>query len=109
MQRIRAGQPTVFRDNDSIECYLFNSHSCGEVVDVNFLFRLPKDEKRKLWILTDEALVDARWNQKRHHWFVVLAGSPAKVTASYQWKKDRNARVYYTSNWEWEEIVAAFR
>jgi hypothetical protein len=59
--------------------------------------------------LTDEALVDASWNYRGYPWFIVLAASPNKVKTSNQWKKDRNAARHYTTNWEWHEIVAAFR
>jgi len=102
-----AGQPTAFRNNDS-DCYLFDSISHGSETDANFLFHLPKDRKKALWLLTDGALTDERWNKKNHNWFVVLAASPAKMQASKQWKKDRNAGVRYMTNWGWDEIVAAF-
>ena len=108
MRRILAGQPTVYRSNDSC-CYLFDSDANGSETDANSLFHLPGDRKRALWILTDEALADAGWYRKDHGWFVVLAASPAKIKASRQWEKDRNVGSRYMGNWGWDEIVAAFR
>ena len=107
MRRLQAGQATVFRVNDS-ECYLFDDNFHGSRIDANFLFDLSSVQKKDLWILTDEALEDARWNKKSHYWFVVLAVSPAKVKGSNQWVKERNALIRYIRNWEWDEIVAAF-
>ncbi|KAG0127480.1 hypothetical protein HOY82DRAFT_541919 [Tuber indicum] len=106
VRRLLAGQPTVFRSNDS-HCYLFDSNSNGSKTDANSLFDLPEDRKRALWILTDEALTDGVWNDS-HSWFVVLAASPAKMKASRQWEKDRNVASRYMTNWGWDEIVAAF-
>ncbi|KAG0126292.1 hypothetical protein HOY82DRAFT_581112 [Tuber indicum] len=105
--RLLAGQPTVFRNNDS-RCYLFDSDSNGRETDANYLFHLPQDRKRTFWILTDGALTDESWNKKGHGWFVVLVASPAKIKASHQWAKDRNVALRYMSNWKWEGIVATF-
>ncbi|KAG0633397.1 hypothetical protein HOY80DRAFT_896565 [Tuber brumale] len=107
VRRLLAGQPTAFRRNDN-DCYLFNRDSNGSKTDANSLFDLPKDQKKALWILTDGALTNERWNMKGHGWFVVLAASPAKIKASRQWVKDRNVASRYMTNWKWEEIVAAF-
>ncbi|KAG0640762.1 hypothetical protein HOY80DRAFT_1115969 [Tuber brumale] len=107
VRRLLEGQPTAFRIDDNI-CYLFDSSSNGVKTDANCLFGLPEDRKKGLWILTDGVLTGARWNMMNHGWFVVLAASPAKVGASNQWKKDRNVASRYMSNWEWDEIIAAF-
>ncbi|RPB01931.1 hypothetical protein L873DRAFT_1842102 [Choiromyces venosus 120613-1] len=82
--------------------------SHGRKTDVNSLFDLPDHQKEELWILTDEALEDAGWNDKGHSWFVVLAASPAKIRGLWQWEKDRKVGSRYMSNWGWGEIVAAF-
>ncbi|PUU81807.1 hypothetical protein B9Z19DRAFT_970635 [Tuber borchii] len=108
VRRISASQATAVRINDS-ECYLFNANSHGRKTDASTLFALPDKEKRMLWILTGECIDDARWYNNGHGWFVVLAASPAKVTASRQWVKERNPGVWYMKNWQWDEIVAAFR
>jgi len=107
VRRLLAGQATVFRVNDS-DCYLFDHEFHGSKIDANFLFDLSSDQKKALWILTDEALEDARWNKKDHEWFVVLAVSPAKVKGSNQWVKERNPLIRYIRNWGWDETVAAF-
>ncbi|PWW76595.1 hypothetical protein C7212DRAFT_343976 [Tuber magnatum] len=84
----------------------YNSNSIK--TDANYRFDLPEYQKKRLWILTDEALTDAGWNMKGHSWFVVLAASLTKVKASRQWEKDRDVALRYTSNWGWDEIVATF-
>ncbi|CUS10112.1 unnamed protein product [Tuber aestivum] len=106
-QKLLAGQPTAFRTDDD-ECYLFDSSSNRIKTNANYLFDLPKDQKKGLWILTDKALGVARWNKKNHSWFVVLAASPLKVKASNQWKKNRNVASRYMGNWGWDEIIVAF-
>ncbi|PWW79778.1 hypothetical protein C7212DRAFT_340500 [Tuber magnatum] len=82
-----------------------NSHHIK--TNANYLFYLPEDQKKGLWILTDKELTDTRWT-KSHAWFVVLAASLVKAKASNQWKKDRNVALHYMDNWGWDEIVAAF-
>lgn len=77
-------------------------------MDAKTLFKLNEEEKRKLWILTDESLTNPNWT-RIFSWFVVLAASPVKVKASRQWQKARNVGVYYMNTWGWYEIVAAFR
>jgi len=59
------------------------------------------DENQKLWILSNRALVDQRWNlnNKTQDWVVVQVALPAKVTALSQWEMDRDAVAYYISNW----------
>ncbi|KAG0127479.1 hypothetical protein HOY82DRAFT_613447 [Tuber indicum] len=42
--------------------WLVNQHK----TDANYLFNLPEDRKRALWILTDGALTDEIWNEKKH-------------------------------------------
>ena len=106
-RRLLDGQPTVYRRSDG-KCYLFSEWSKGREVNLEFLSTLSDNEKRELWILSDEALVDPEWNSD-HPWFVVLAVSPQKVKASRQWEKDRNCGAHYMNSWGWDEIFAAFR
>ena len=107
-RRLLAQRPTVYRRGDD-ECYLFSERSKGWKISLDFLCALSDDEKRDLWILTDNALVHAEWDFKIHPWFVVLAAAPRSITESRQWGKDRNPYVRYMRNWEWHEIFAAFR
>ena len=107
VRRLLVGRPTVYRKNDG-KCYLFSEWSKGREVNLEFLSTFSDSEKRELWILSDEALVDPEWNWS-NPWFVVLAASPQKVQASRQWEKDRNCGTHYMRNWEWDEIFAAFR
>ncbi|RPA92478.1 hypothetical protein L873DRAFT_1861613 [Choiromyces venosus 120613-1] len=99
----------VHQEFETIERELWevvDSHSSK--TDANSLFDLPNNQKKALWILMDEKLEDAGWNDKGHGWFVVQADSPKKVQNSWQWEKDRKVRSRYMSNWGWCEIVAAF-
>ncbi|RPB03463.1 hypothetical protein L873DRAFT_1860351 [Choiromyces venosus 120613-1] len=105
--RILAGQPTIFRRNDS-HYYLFDSNSHGSKTDANSLFDLSQDQKRVLWILTDGVLEGEGWNDKGHSWFGVLAVSPKNLRGSRKWVKDRNVGSRNMRKWEWDEIVAAF-
>ncbi|RPA90258.1 hypothetical protein L873DRAFT_1879937 [Choiromyces venosus 120613-1] len=77
--KILEGQPTIFRCNDCL-CYLFDSDSKGSKTDAYSLFDLPKNQKKALWILTDEKLENAGWNMKCHSWFVMQVASPKKLT-----------------------------
>lgn len=86
----------------------FDDHSHGEKVDVDTLFELDEDTKRKLWILTDQDLTNPDWGVSDHSWFLVLAASPKKISSSKQWERERNASRYYIGNWNWDEIFAAF-
>ncbi|RPA91002.1 hypothetical protein L873DRAFT_1831533 [Choiromyces venosus 120613-1] len=81
----------------------------GSETDTYSLFHLPENQKKALWILTDEKLENAGCNEKGHSLFVVQVASPKKVHKSWQWEKDRNVGSRYMSNWGWGEIVAAFR
>jgi len=108
VRRLLRSQPTVYRRGDDC-CYIFQEDTAGIMVDARHLFGLPGDQKRKLWILTDETLDNPQWQDGTHEWFVILAASPKKVRDSKQWAKDRNIGVRYMSNWGWEEIFAAFR
>ncbi|KAG0136176.1 hypothetical protein HOY82DRAFT_599336 [Tuber indicum] len=63
VQWLVKAQPTAFRINNC-KCYLFDEMG------------------------SDDKLTDAGWNCQTNTWFVVLAASPAKVKASYQWVKD---------------------
>ncbi|KAG0137545.1 hypothetical protein HOY82DRAFT_575992 [Tuber indicum] len=96
-----AGQPSSVRRllTSQPTCYLFDSISHGSETNANYLFHLPEDQKKIPWILTDGALTDERWNKKNHSWFMVLAASPAKITASRQWQQDRNVGSCYMTNW----------
>jgi len=107
-RRLLNHQPTVYRINDDL-CFLFNDKTQGEKISLGSLFALTKDEKRKIWILTDEALTHPIWNNKAESWFTILGASPAKVRLSYQWQKERNPGVRYIRPWSWEDIYAAYR
>ena len=78
---------------------------------MKFLFDLNDDDKRRLWILTDEPLVKVQWARIYTPWFVVLAisMSPREAESSGRWENERNSGVRYMRNWEWHEIFAAFR
>lgn len=108
MRRINAGLPTAFRISDS-RCYLFTDKYHGTKTDAETLFDIAENEKRHLWILTDEVIEDPGWFQRQHSWFLVLAASPGKVAKSRQWVKERKPGKRFMTNWEWDEIVAAFR
>ena len=105
--RLLRGQPTVYREDDD-NCYLFNEGPRGKRVDMEFLFNLGTDEKKALWILTDEALVKAPWARLSSPWFVVLGATPGRVEASRRWLKDRNPGSRIMKNWGWHEVFAAF-
>lgn len=106
--RLYTGEPTVYRLNDDC-CYLFDDDTPGVEMTAKCLFQLSNKKKSGLWILTDEALTDARWKGRGHPWFVVLGASPAKVRLSRDWEKDRNVGVHFISPWSWAEIFAAYR
>jgi len=100
-------EPTVYRRNDA-RCYLFDETYRGAEVNAQSLFDSQEQENRRLWILTDGALKDERWNIEYYYWFIVLAASPAKMKESWQWEKDRNPGIHYMRNWQWGEIYTAF-
>jgi hypothetical protein len=108
VRRLLNGKPTVYC-TINISCFLFDYQSNGRQVDLETLINPDFLAKRKLWILTDEALDDARWNDALAPRFIVLAASPKMVKLSTQWEKGRNISVQFMSNWGWYEIVAAFR
>lgn len=107
MCRLNKGLPTVYRREDD-QCFLFNETSPGNEISLKELSRLSPAQKRRLWVLTDEKIENNRWNVSTNGWFVVLAASPKKVSASKDWKKARNACLYYMSIWSWPEIFAAY-
>jgi len=98
----------VYRLDDD-NCILFTNQHHGQRVKAQSLFNLKREEQRQLWILTDEVLRGAQWANGAFAWFIVLAASPQKIKKSRQWQKDHNPGMHYISNWEWNEIFAAFR
>ncbi|PWW73859.1 hypothetical protein C7212DRAFT_359168 [Tuber magnatum] len=107
VQRLLKGQPTVYRESDR-NCFLFDEDYRGNHVDADTLIGLSTEKKRKLWILTDEALSDPAWNRRSSEWFVILSASPEKIKCSNQRRKDRAVGARYMRNWTWEEIFAGF-
>lgn len=106
-RRLQRCQPTLYRRADD-SCFLFNAKTAGKEVSLRTLFNLPPDQKRELWILTDEALKHPRWYVTTSGWFIVLGASPLKIKKSYQWEKDRNVGVHFMSLWSWAEIYGAY-
>ena len=98
----------MYRVNDDC-CYLFDDNTPGAEMTAKSLFQLGTEQKSQLWILTDEALTDARWGTWSHPWFIVLGASPAKARQSGHWEKERNVGVHFISAWNWAEIFAAYR
>ncbi|KAG0639417.1 hypothetical protein HOY80DRAFT_1074068 [Tuber brumale] len=107
LHRLHQNLPTVLRYSNR-RYYLFDESTPGSQVAAETLFQLSPEKKRSLWILTDEAIIDARWTNRNHSWFIVLGSSPALVRQSRQWENDRNVGVHYMRNWVWSEIFAAF-
>ncbi|PUU82311.1 hypothetical protein B9Z19DRAFT_1120916 [Tuber borchii] len=105
--RLCARLPTVYRKDDQ-RFYLFDRASPGLEITLKQLSDLPPTQKRRLWVLTDEKIDDTHWYPKTLPWFVVLAASPNKTTASEQWHKERNPAKFYMSIWGWPEIFAAY-
>lgn len=65
VRRLVTSLPTVYCDDDD-HCFLLNEHRHGEEVDSETLFKLDENAKRKLWVLTDEALTKQTWTKAYH-------------------------------------------
>ncbi|PUU72370.1 hypothetical protein B9Z19DRAFT_1137826 [Tuber borchii] len=65
VHRLLRSQPTVYRRGDDC-CFIFQEGTPGMMVDARHLFGLPGDQKRNLWILTDETLENPQWQDGTH-------------------------------------------
>jgi len=92
-----------------MSCFLFDEDCRGHEVSAKSLSNMAPHKKRRMWVLTDEALENHQWLMPTTEWFVVFAASPEKVKASRRWQKERNPDVYFMKPWDWAEIFAAYR